>query len=97
MSEETVRFSDAYKGTFNSVGQLTKLVDKELTIIDVEFYDTSMGEAAVAVVEVDGKTERRHTFSEVLVKQLHAIEGHLRRGKKVLAILRKRKRYYTFE
>jgi len=95
---DLLSFSDVYKGSLESDGQLTEYVNQTMIIKDVEFTELgTYGEVAIAIVEVDGETKRLHTFSQVLIKQLKAIKPYLEQGKPIRATLRKRKRYYTFE
>ena len=101
---EEVRFGDIYKGDFEDWGTdrpLTDLVNMDFYITGVSFYDTAnYGEAAVVDVEVpsrQGLSGKYYTFSTVLIKQLKAIKPHLDKGKKVYAVLRRKKRYFTFE
>jgi len=92
-----VRFSDIYKGSLNSEGSLTDLVNMEFDIINVEFVETNYGECAIVEIEYDNTRERRHTFSKVLIKQLKAIEDTIKSGTRVTAKLVRRKRYYSFQ
>jgi hypothetical protein len=93
-----VEFREVYRGSLMSDGQLTELVDKTFVIQGVEIQEMGKyGEVAIATIELDGKVERRHTFSSVLVKQLKAVKEITDKGKKVKCTLRKVKRYYTLE
>jgi hypothetical protein len=96
--EKVVEFREVYRGSLMSDGQLTELVDKSFIIKGVEIQEMGKyGEVAIATIELDGKVERRHTFSGVLVKQLKAVKEITDKGKKVKCTLRKVKRYYTLE
>jgi len=87
-------FSDVYKGGLDSEGYLTDLVDKTMVIEGVEFTELgNYGDVAIVTIRVNSKVEKRHTFSQVLIKQLRAIQNDL----PIKATIRKRKRYYTFE
>jgi hypothetical protein len=93
-----VEFKEVYKGSLQSNGQLTELVDKTFVIQGVEIQEMGKyGEVAIATIELNSKVERRHTFSAVLIKQLKAIKEFTDKGKKVKCTLRKVKRYYTLE
>jgi hypothetical protein len=96
--EKVVEFKEVYRGSLMSDGQLTELVDKSFIIKGVEIQEMGKyGEVAIATIELNGKVERRHTFSSVLVKQLKAVKEITDKGKKVKCTLRKVKRYYTLE
>jgi hypothetical protein len=93
-----VEFKEVYRGSLMSDGQLTELVDKSFIVKSVEIQEMGKyGEVAIATIELNGKVERRHTFSSVLIKQLKAIKEFTDKGKKVKCTLRKVKRYYTLE
>jgi hypothetical protein len=93
-----VEFKEVYRGGLGSDGQLTELVDKSFIIKGVEIQEMGKyGEVAIATIELNGKVERRHTFSSVLVKQLKAVKEITDKGKRVKCTLRKVKRYYTLE
>jgi len=97
---ERIKFSEIKQQQFNSIGGLTDLEGETLIIKDVEFLENlgNLGEVAIVTVEREnGKIERRHTFSKVLIKQLQLVQQHLKQGKEVVAGLVKQKRYYTFE
>jgi len=97
-TQGVVAFSDVYKGSLDSHGRLTDYLNEEMIIKDVEFTELgNYGDVAIATVEVKNVERRLHTFSQVLIKQLKAIEDVLKEGKVVKARLVKRKRYYTFE
>jgi len=97
---ETIKWEDIKQQQFDSIGGLTQLEGETLEIINVEFLGEigNLGEVAVVTVKREnGETEKRHTFSKVLIEQLKMIQPHLKKGKHVIAGLVKRKRYYTFE
>jgi hypothetical protein len=96
--EKVVEFKEVYRGSLQSDGQLTELVDKTFVIQSVEIQEMGKyGEVAIVTIAGNGKVERRHTFSSVLIKQLKAIKEFTDKGKKVKCTLRKVKRYYTLE
>jgi len=90
-----VDFADVFKGSFNSIGSLTELVNQTVLIKDVEFRETRKGYVAIVTVIVNGKEERRHTFSQVIIDQLRALEELFKSGKMIRATVRKRGSYYT--
>jgi len=93
-----VDFKEVYRGSLQSDGQLTELVDKTFIITGVEIQEMGKyGEVAVVTLSFNGAVQRRHTFSTVLLKQLKAIKEYTDKGKKVKVTLRKVKRYYTLE
>jgi hypothetical protein len=93
-----VEFKEVYRGSLQSNGQLTELVDKTFVIQGVEIQEMGKyGEVAVVTIIYDRVEQRRHTFSAVLIKQLKAIKEFTDKGKKVKCTLRKVKRYYTLE
>jgi len=97
-TQGVVAFSDIYKGSLESDGQLADYLNEEMIIKDVEFTELgNYGDVAIVTVEVKNVERRLHTFSKVLIRQLKAIESTLKEGKVVKARLVKRKRYYTFE
>ena len=96
--EETVKFSEIYKGSLGSDGRLTDFINEIMTITDVEFQEISnYGKVAIVTVRIGNKQLRLHTFSSVLMKQLEVIKQYTDKGKKVEVHLVRRKRYYTFE
>ena len=92
-----VDFGKIYKGSLNSDGRLSELIGKTFLIKNVEITEIALGEVAIATIEVDGKEERRHTFSAVLIDQLKQVKEFTDKGKKVRATLKKVKRYYTLQ
>jgi hypothetical protein len=93
-----VEFKEVYRGSLQSDGQLTELVDRTFIIKGVEIQEMGKyGEVAVVTIIYDRVEQRRHTFSAVLIKQLKAIKEFTDKGKKVKCTLRKVKRYYTLE
>jgi len=95
--EKVVNFSDVYKGDMDSEGQIAELVNKTFVIRDVSFDEFNLGRVAIATIEIDGKTEKRHTFSSVLIKQLEEVKKYTDEGIGVRVTLKKRKNYYYFE
>jgi hypothetical protein len=97
IEKQTVNFNEIYKGGLDSVGGLTELEGKSFVISAVDFQQiSSLGDVAIVTVEVGKKTEKRHTFSAVLLKQLQIIADVLKSGRKVKVTLKRIKNYYTF-
>jgi len=95
---KVVKFSDLKVNTIDSEGQLTDLVDKTFTIVNIEWQTSDLyGDFAIVEGRIGNKKFRRHTFSKVLLKQLKVIGEELAKGNLVEVTLTKRKRYYTFE
>jgi len=94
---DVIEFGEVYKGSLNSDGRLSELVGETFLIKSVEITEIALGEVAIAEIERDGKTERRHTFSSVLIDQLKQVKEFTDKGKKVKATLKKVKRYYTLQ
>jgi hypothetical protein len=67
-----IDFSEVQISTLNSNGRLTDLLGTclEFDLSTIEEHDFKNRKAVTVVVRYGDKVERRHTFSEVLIKQL---------------------------
>jgi len=67
-----IDFSEVQVSTLNSSGRLTDVLGTclEFDMSTLEEHEFKNRKAITVVVRYDGKVERRHTFSEVIIKQL---------------------------
>jgi len=96
--ERIIDIKDILKGSLGTEGSLSELINVPFYIKNVEFSETqNYGEVAVVEVEIDGEVKKYHTFSQVLIKQLRQLQKYLDGNTKILATIRRRKRYYTLD
>lgn len=96
--KESMTYEDA-RPKLDTVGNLTDLEGETLDIINFELLAPmgNLGECSiVTILRENGETEKRHTFSKVLIKQLKEIEGKLK-SRKITATVTKQKNYYVFK
>lgn len=96
--KEKTKFADVYTSDWDSIGNLSELLNREFKILRFEQIQDASNDVVVVTIENPDteEIEKRHTFGKVLIKQLKNIETVLR-TKPVWAKLVKVKNYYTFE
>jgi hypothetical protein len=90
-----IDFSEVQISSLNSVGRLTDLLGTclEFDLSTLEEHEFRNRKAVTVVVRYNDKVERRHTFSEVIIKQLLSVR-ELYPNAKLTAKVVKYKNYF---